>query len=163
MNNSYYCEYQSPLGALTIICKNNHITHCDYADGKNKEELKALRETCQHKKVAIMDSCCSQLDGYFNGTLKQFNLPLAPQGTDFQTKVWKALTTINYGETKSYLQIAQHIKNPKACRAVGAANGRNPIAIIIPCHRVIGSNHSLTGYAGGLKRKKQLLQLEQAL
>jgi methylated-DNA-[protein]-cysteine S-methyltransferase len=102
-----------------------------------------------------------QIDEYFNKKRSIFNLPLAPHGTDFQVKVWKALQTIPYGETRSYGEIAAVIGNPKACRAVGMANNRNPIAIIIPCHRVIGHDGSLTGYAGGLKIKQKLLDLEK--
>jgi methylated-DNA-[protein]-cysteine S-methyltransferase len=98
---------------------------------------------------------------YFAGRRKTFDLPLAPAGTPFQLSVWKALERIAYGETQSYGQIAQSIGKPKAVRAVGAANGANPIPIVIPCHRVIGSDGSLTGYGGGLTRKRQLLALEQ--
>lgn len=105
---------------------------------------------------------CLQLSEYLQGTRKQFDLPLAPQGTAFQQQVWQQLLKVEYGHTASYLDIANAISNPKACRAVGAANGKNPIAIIIPCHRVIGANGSLTGYAGGLPRKTFLLSLEHS-
>jgi len=101
-----------------------------------------------------------QLQAYFGGELKEFDLPLALEGTDFQLRVWKALRTIPYGETISYAQLAQCIGNPKAVRAVGLANGSNPIPIIVPCHRVIGSDGSLTGFGGGLSTKKKLLELE---
>ena len=97
----------------------------------------------------------------YSGQRKEFDIPLAPQGTDFQKKVWKALQNINYGTTASYKEIAQKINNPKAVRAVGMANNQNPIAIIIPCHRVIGSNGKLVGYAGGLELKQKLLELEK--
>jgi len=109
-----------------------------------------------------LDAVCRQLDEYFEGKREQFDLPLAPRGTPFQQQVWQALQRIPYGRTWSYAELAEHIHNPKAIRAVGTANGANPISIIIPCHRVIGSNGTLTGYAGGLERKQLLLQLEGA-
>ena len=102
-----------------------------------------------------------QLDEYFSGNLQHFELPLNPQGTPFQRSAWKALLRIPYGETRSYLQQAQAIENPKAVRAIGNANSKNPISIIIPCHRVIGKNGTLTGYAGGIERKNKLLELER--
>ncbi|WP_304072710.1 methylated-DNA--[protein]-cysteine S-methyltransferase [Nocardiopsis listeri] len=101
-----------------------------------------------------------QLIAYFAGELREFDLPLAPAGTPWQLRVWRALTTIPYGETAGYGELAEELGRPTASRAVGAANGRNPISIIVPCHRVIGANGSLTGYAGGLERKKKLLNLE---
>lgn len=101
-----------------------------------------------------------QLEEYFGGQRRKFDLPLNPQGTEFQKKVWSALEEIPYGETRSYKEIAVRVGNPAACRAVGMANNRNPIAIIIPCHRVIGSNGDLTGYAGGLDIKRRLLAIE---
>ena len=109
-----------------------------------------------------MQEACKQLNGYFSGTLTQFDLPLAAKGTPFQHQVWQALGEIKYGDTASYADIANAIENPKAVRAVGMANGKNPIAIVVPCHRVIGSNNTLTGYAGGLSRKQFLLNLEGA-
>lgn len=101
-----------------------------------------------------------QLAAYFAGELREFDLPLAPAGTPWQLRVWRALTTIPYGETAGYGELAEELGRPTASRAVGAANGRNPISVIVPCHRVIGANGSLTGYAGGLERKKKLLNLE---
>ena len=103
-----------------------------------------------------------QLQEYFGGTRQVFDVPLAPQGTLFQMEVWRVLRTIPYGETQSYADIAEQIGRPKAVRAVGAANGRNPLSIFVPCHRVIGKNGSLTGYAGGLAQKSVLLEIEQA-
>lgn len=111
---------------------------------------------------AISTQAKQQMLDYLAGKLQQFDLPLAPQGTEFQRRVWQQLLAIDYGKTASYLDIAKAIQKPKACRAVGAANGKNPIAIVIPCHRIIGSNGSLTGYAGGLARKTFLLDLEQS-
>lgn len=110
----------------------------------------------------IFPNAVSQLAQYFEGRLKQFDLDLQPIGTDFQKKVWQALLTIPYGTTVTYGQIAEQIHNPKACRAVGLANKCNPIPIIIPCHRVIGKNGKLTGFAGGLDIKQALLDLERS-
>jgi methylated-DNA-[protein]-cysteine S-methyltransferase len=107
-----------------------------------------------------LDTVCRQLDEYFEGRRECFDVRLAPQGTQFQKTVWRALLQIPFGHTWSYGELAMHIGNPKAVRAVGTANGANPISIIIPCHRVIGSNGTLIGYGGGLERKQMLLQLE---
>jgi len=109
---------------------------------------------------AFFSETIRQLRAYFEGGLKEFDLPLAPEGTEFQMRVWQSLRDVPYGETISYGQLAARLGNPKASRAVGLANGSNPIPIIIPCHRVIGSNGSLVGYGGGLENKKILLALE---
>lgn len=109
----------------------------------------------------FLQSCFEQLDAYFNGTLQEFDLKLDLQGTPFQLRVWKQLQTIPYGQTVSYQHIAKQIGNPNSSRAVGSANGNNPVSIIVPCHRVIGSTGNLTGYAGGIWRKKWLLEHEQ--
>lgn len=111
----------------------------------------------------VLQATRVQLDEYFSGARKQFDLPLAPQGTPFQTEVWHTLATIPYGETISYAQLAQRVGKPTAMRAVGAANGRNPLPIVLPCHRVIGADGSLTGFGGGLPTKQFLLELEGAL
>ena len=121
-------------------------------DAKNRDF--EIKETPLVKKTA------AQLNEYFAGKRKVFDLPLKPEGTDFQRSVWQALLTIPFGETRSYREIAVQTGNPKACRAAGMANNRNPIVIIIPCHRVIGANGDLTGYGGGLDIKKYLLELE---
>lgn len=112
--------------------------------------------------INLLRNTQRQLDDYFAGQRQHFELPLAPQGTPFQLQVWQALRAIPYGETWSYAQLAEHIGNPRSVRAVGAANGKNPIAIIIPCHRVIGANGSLVGFGGGLATKEKLLSLESA-
>ncbi|MDY2703120.1 MAG: methylated-DNA--[protein]-cysteine S-methyltransferase, partial [Prevotella sp.] len=109
---------------------------------------------------SVIEKTKTQLDDYFAGKRKVFNIPLCPFGTDFQLQVWKSLLEIPYGETRSYMDIAKTIGNPKGVRAVAQAIGANGIDILIPCHRVIGSNHSLTGYAGGLDKKKYMLELE---
>ncbi|MDD3720893.1 MAG: methylated-DNA--[protein]-cysteine S-methyltransferase [Lutibacter sp.] len=108
----------------------------------------------------ILQDCVQQLTDYFNGTRKQFNLKLNPEGTDFQKRVWKELLNVPYGKTRTYLEQSKQLGDVKAIRAVASANGKNPIWIIIPCHRIIGSDGSLTGYAGGIWRKKWLLEHE---
>jgi methylated-DNA-[protein]-cysteine S-methyltransferase len=110
----------------------------------------------------LLREAANQLQAYFAGTLRQFDIPLDMLGTDFQKRVWRQLEEIPYGETRSYAQIAAAVGRPKAVRAVGAANGSNPVAIVVPCHRVIGANGKLTGYGGGLPLKKRLLELEGA-
>jgi len=117
----------------------------------------------EKKETPLIKKAARQFGEYFKGKRKSFNLPLTMQGTGFQMKVWKTLKKIPYGKTISYGELAVMIGNPKACRAVGMANNRNPIAIIVPCHRVIGRNGSLTGYGGGLELKQLLLELEKAL
>lgn len=109
-----------------------------------------------------LEDAIYQLEEYFNGSRKQFDLPLNPRGTDFQKKVWEELSQIPYGKSISYLDLSKKLGDPKAIRAVAAANGKNPLWIIVPCHRVIGSNGDLVGYAGGLERKKWLLNHESA-
>lgn len=143
--------YSSPVGILEIKSTESHITQLLF-----KESAKTSSENIP----AVMKECIRQLDEYFSGNRKDFTLPLAPEGTIFQRSVWKALQTIPYGQTISYKELAERVENPKACRAVGTANGRNPIAIIIPCHRVIAANGTLGGYAGGLDIKTILLKLE---
>lgn len=127
-------------------------------------ELKLRKETdtnTTYKLTPLIKDTITQLDEYFIGKRKSFNLPIKPEGTAFQQEVWINLQKIPYGKTISYKKLAEMIGNPKASRAVGMANNRNPIAIIIPCHRVIGANGQLTGYGGGLKLKAELLELEK--
>ena len=141
---------KSPIGQIEIRTSSHYVTNVDFTDSK----------TIKSSPNNITQICKQQLQEYFDGKRRIFDLPLAPQGTEFQKSVWLALTKIAFGETASYAMIANMINNPKAVRAVGAANGKNPIAIIIPCHRIIGSDGSLTGYAGGLERKAWLLEHE---
>ncbi|WP_446897015.1 methylated-DNA--[protein]-cysteine S-methyltransferase [Clostridium sp. LBM24168] len=149
---SAYC-YEFKIGKLVIAENSGNITHIYF--GENIPEYTMCIETYLIKRVY------EELEEYFSGTRKVFDIPLAPQGTEFQGKVWRALQNIPYGETCSYKYIAESIGNAKAYRAVGMANNKNPIAIIIPCHRVIGSNGDLIGYAGGLGIKKKLLDMEK--
>lgn len=154
----------TPLGDMLIQSINEQLTHCDFLDGKNYLSLQNIKKQKNYcRETTLLAETQHQLQQYFNGELHQFDLPLGAQGTTFQQKVWRTLQTIAYGETNSYADIATKIHSPKAVRAVGSANGKNPLAIIVPCHRVIGSNGSLTGYAGGLDRKKALLHLEQSV
>jgi methylated-DNA-[protein]-cysteine S-methyltransferase len=144
----------SPLGELRLSADGDELT----AVSLPSDEPVAAERRSSH----VLERARQQLTEYFAGARRVFELPLAPRGTAFQQIVWRALTTIGYAETWSYGQLARAIGRPAASRAVGAANGRNPLAIIIPCHRVIGANGTLTGYAGGLDAKRWLLHHEQA-
>ncbi|MCL2828315.1 MAG: methylated-DNA--[protein]-cysteine S-methyltransferase [Oscillospiraceae bacterium] len=141
--------YNSPIGSLYIAEQDGAITHLKFSPVDGAQKM-----------TPLLQQCADQLDAYFGGELIRFDLPLAPHGTPFQMRVWEALQTIPYGATWSYKALAEAIDNPKACRAVGLANNRNPISILIPCHRVVGANGSLTGYGGGLSNKAYLLELE---
>ncbi|WP_423187895.1 methylated-DNA--[protein]-cysteine S-methyltransferase [Alishewanella sp. d11] len=140
----------TPLGLLEIAASEQGLVAVTFCD-KPRQLIKPQRITQQAKQ---------QLLAYFNQELTVFDLPLAAEGTAFQQQVWQALTTVPYGQTASYGDIAKAINNPKGVRAVGLANGKNPIAIIVPCHRIIGANGTLTGYAGGLDKKAWLLAHE---
>lgn len=144
----------TPVGKMGIIEENDAITHLYFSDG-------SLVEGAELKETELIKKAKTQLQEYFSGRRKNFDLPLKPSGTAFQQAVWQALCSIPYGETRSYKDIASQIGNQKACRAVGMANNRNPIAIVVPCHRVIGANGKMVGYAGGLAVKEHLLQLER--
>jgi methylated-DNA-[protein]-cysteine S-methyltransferase len=144
-------HYDSPIGTLSLVSNGEALTRLAF-DGVVKPEGRA---------DAVLSAARKQLDQYFAGTLKRFELPLHPTGTEFQERVWMALRDIPFGKTVSYSFIANAVGSPKAVRAVGAANGANPIAIIVPCHRVIGANGAMTGFGGGVPRKVFLLSLEQ--
>ena len=146
--------YETDIGRIGIAEDGNAITDL-YLKSESVPQDITIKET------AFLKEAGRQLEDYFRGRRRTFELPLAPCGTEFQKKVWKALTEIPYGETWSYKRVAEHINNPKASRAVGMANNKNPIALFIPCHRVIGANGKLVGYAGGLKTKEYLLKLEK--
>ncbi|GAM99957.1 methylated-DNA--protein-cysteine methyltransferase [alpha proteobacterium U9-1i] len=147
--------HQSPVGELTLYSDGAALTGIEF------EEPKYPLEPAPRGDDKIIAQARRELDAYFAGKLKAFGVALAPRGTPFQQQVWMALRKIPYGATRSYGQQAQAIGSPKASRAVGLANGKNPIPIIVPCHRVIGASGSLTGFGGGLERKKFLLDLEQ--
>jgi len=153
--------YDSDFGNLVIAAENDAIVLMKLNVPK-ETAFKSLSDIDDYSfsPSKFTDNAAKALEEYFAGKRKEFDLPLRPKGTDFQRSVWNALMTIPYGETRSYMQVAQMLGNPKACRAVGLANNKNPIWIIIPCHRVIGSDGSLVGYGGGLETKKTLLSLE---
>lgn len=148
---------ESPLGKILLAGTTDGLTHLSFQAGA--QPLVPLPNW--HRDEAMWATAVTHLRAYFAGKLQTFDLPLAPQGTPFQQEVWRYLQTIPYGRTTTYGTIAQALGKPNASRAVGAANGRNPIAIIIPCHRVVGSDGKLTGYAGGLEIKEALLGLER--
>lgn len=153
-----YCDtYDCPLGELLLVMDDSGLMHLDLPHEKHP----IRRDTDWQQDRPRFAEVRRQLDEYFAGQRHQFALPLSPHGTAFQMDVWTALRDIPYGQTTSYGELARQIKRPRAVRAVGAANGANPLAIIVPCHRVIGSNGSLTGYGGGLPAKKWLLAHEQ--
>ena len=154
-----YMYMDSPVGALKLVAHDQALVAVMWDNEDHKRvRLAELIKNIQHPMLLKVKQ---QLEQYFAGQRQQFNLPLDFQGTDFQQQVWRALLSIPYGETRSYKDIALQIGNEKAVRAVGAANGRNPISIIAPCHRVIGSGGALVGFAGGLDKKQILLSLEQ--
>ena len=153
----YYQLHDSPTGELLLLSNGDALTALHMIAGKY---VPAMHDDWVHDERPVLTQTKRELDAYFLGKLRAFTLPLAPQGTDFQKRAWIALTRIPYGETRSYGQQAQIVGQPSAVRAIGAANGKNPIGIIVPCHRVIGANGSLTGYAGGLHNKAFLLKLE---
>ena len=152
MNSLKMTSFQTPLGIVAIEGDSSGVSKITIAKG----DVESSKEIPEELKEAAV-----QLQAYFNGELQEFSIPLNPAGTDFQKKVWQALLEIPFGTTCSYLQLAEKLGNVKAIRAVAAANGKNPLWVVIPCHRVIGSNGSLTGYAGGLWRKKWLLDHEK--
>ncbi|MEO9144516.1 MAG: methylated-DNA--[protein]-cysteine S-methyltransferase [Ginsengibacter sp.] len=151
--------YQSPIGTIIVNVQDEYISEINFTDQK-VETKSAMPEKFSKKEKAILKECTRQLDEYFSGKRKTFDFPFRQSGTLFREKVWKELTNIPYGKTISYLQLSQRIGNEKAVRAVGTANGQNNLSIVVPCHRVIGSDGSLTGYGGGLWRKQWLLEHE---
>jgi methylated-DNA-[protein]-cysteine S-methyltransferase len=155
---TFHTFFDSPVGPLLLMSDGNALTglHTD----SDKYRPKIQPDWIVDDDAMPFSDVKAQLRDYFEGRLMEFDLPLNPQGTPFQIRVWKQLCGIPFGETISYVELARRIGNPNASRAVGMANSRNPISIIVPCHRVIGADNSLTGYAGGLQRKRALLELE---
>ncbi len=154
---TYYDFHASPVGTLLLGLNERGVSHLLFDKGRQ-----SLPITSDWKHdPSRLDCMRTQLDAYFAGRLQEFDLPLAPNGSDFQLAVWSELKKIPYGETITYGAIARTLGDVSASRAVGAANGQNPISIIVPCHRVIGSNGKLVGYGGGLPNKKFLIELEQ--
>jgi|TARA_B110000879_G_scaffold37344_1_gene51963 methylated-DNA-[protein]-cysteine S-methyltransferase len=171
-------EYKTPFGDLILGAFSSELVLCDWKYRKTRAAIDkrvkegvyamsgdtrfsgALLKTNQGDNAAIINKTKIQLDEYFNGTRTKFDVPVRAIATNFQQKVWMALCDIPYGETRSYLELSQELGNIKAIRAVASANGANALSILIPCHRIIGSNGELMGYAGGLNAKKKLLELE---
>lgn len=145
--------YSSPVGTIELKSEGESLTSLIFSDSDQSSSL-VLENTLLHQIF-------SQLDDYFAGNLTSFNIPMEPAGTDFQKEVWKFLQTVPFGQTMSYMEMSKQMGDPKKIRAIANANAKNPISILIPCHRIIGSDGSLTGYAGGLHRKKWLLEHEQ--
>jgi methylated-DNA-[protein]-cysteine S-methyltransferase len=150
---AYLMYYPSPIGLLEITSTEEAIISVLFVEGKTKPES-ALNPVC-------LRNCRAQLEDYFRGTLKTFDLPLRFEGTEFQMQVWTELSNIPYGKVTSYFSLARKVGNPNSVRAVGNTNARNKLCLLLPCHRVIGNDGKLTGYAGGLWRKQWLLEHEQ--
>ncbi|AKB23188.1 methylated-DNA--[protein]-cysteine S-methyltransferase [Methanosarcina sp. WH1] len=153
----YYHIVESPIGPILLAGDEDGLKYVNFLKGKTKIEV----PDGWVENEDFFSEISRQLEAYFAGKLKSFEVKLAPEGTEFQKSVWRSLCEISYGETRTYGEIAKIIGNPKASRAVGFANNRNPISIIVPCHRVIGANGKLTGYASGLDIKEFLLKLEE--
>lgn len=156
-----FMEMASPVGTLKLVANDTALVAVVW-ENENPKRLR-LAELIEQVNHPILLATQKQLTEYFAGTRQQFDLPLDFECTEFQKKVWQALLTIPFGETRSYRDIAEQVGNVKAVRAVGAANGKNPISIIVPCHRVVGANGKLVGFAGGLDNKEILLKLESSL
>jgi len=160
-----YHMMASPVGLLFLARTDQGLRYLQFMERKSLKRMIAARsdivpDAKWEPSLLDLKPVVEQLDAYFNGMLHVFDVPLDPVGSDFQKKVWTALSQIPFGKTRSYGEIAKAIRQPKASRAVGLANNQNPIAIIVPCHRVIGANGSMTGYGGGLPRKRWLLEHE---
>lgn len=147
----------SPLGPLTLVERDGGVAGLYMTEHRHQPPLAGERDD------SVLPELQEQLTAYFARELQEFDVPLSVRGTDFQRRVWDGLRQIPYGETWSYRDLAEHLGQPTAVRAVGLANGRNPVSIVVPCHRVVGANGSLTGYGGGLERKQLLLDLERGL
>ncbi|TMA65514.1 MAG: methylated-DNA--[protein]-cysteine S-methyltransferase [Deltaproteobacteria bacterium] len=154
----FYKEIESPVGKLKLVASSNALVAVLWErERPNRVKLDTMTLAPQHP---ILLETERQLAEYFSGERIQFDLPLQPDGSEFQKKVWQALREIPFGQTRSYLDLAKALGSSKAARAVGAANGKNPLSIIVPCHRVVGADGSLTGFAGGVETKAALLALE---
>ena len=159
----FVSSYNSPLGTYTLVSSHRGVIRVGPKERAERHLGRWKRNGIRLERGDEHNAALAQeLNAYFAGRLRQFTVPLDLRGTAFQLRVWEVLYGIPYGETRSYGEVAQAVGKPKAARAVGQANGRNPVSIIVPCHRVIGSHGGLTGYGGGLQRKKALLDLESA-
>jgi len=156
-----YCLTPSPLGSVLLVANGDALCGVYFDDQKYLPPIDPAWQ--EDNGSAVLRAAHDQLDQYFAGSRKRFELPLAPDGTSFQRAVWNAIAQVPWGETLTYAELASRAGRPGSARAAGAATGRNPLSIIVPCHRIIGSDGSLTGYAGGLDRKQKLLALERPL
>jgi methylated-DNA-[protein]-cysteine S-methyltransferase len=154
----FYKEMESPVGKLKLVASTNALVAILW-ERERPNRIKLVMPKCEPQQPVLLKTE-RQLKEYFTGTRKEFHIPLEPAGTEFQKKVWRALQEIPFGQTRSYRELAKSIGSAKAVRAVGAANGRNPLSIVVPCHRVVGANGALTGFAGGLEVKAKLLAHE---
>ena len=157
--------YHSPFGDLILGSYNNRLCICEWLSGKSNDGIhrrlaRYLKTDFLNGTSDVMAECAGQLDEYFGGQRREFSIPILLAGTDFQKTVWQTLSQIPYGTTISYSELAGMIGHPASVRAVANANGANAISILLPCHRVIGADHSLTGYGGGLEKKRALLEME---
>jgi methylated-DNA-[protein]-cysteine S-methyltransferase len=168
MNHIKTHDYHSPFGHLILGSFENKLCLCDWFHRTNRTAIdarlrKGLNAEFSEEKDPIIETAVLQLEEYFKGKRRIFELPLLLIGTDFQKKVWQALLEIPYGKTETYASLSEKLKNPLGIRAIASANGANALSILVPCHRVIGSDGEMVGYAGGLRTKKKLLQMEGAL
>jgi methylated-DNA-[protein]-cysteine S-methyltransferase len=168
MASLYTQPYISPVGELILGVFDDELCLCDWRYRKTRSSIdkriqKDLRATYLEQSHPLIDETIHQLEAYFRQERKVFDLPLRLVGSDFQKQIWQALMSVPYGQTSTYKQLASHIDNPDAVRAVANANGANALSIIVPCHRIVGSDGSLVGYAGGIKAKQWLLELEQGV
>jgi methylated-DNA-[protein]-cysteine S-methyltransferase len=155
-----YLRFETALGTMLAIARDGALAGLDFTDARYVRPIGA--DWREDARSPLLSECARQVGEYFAGRRKAFELPLAPEGTEFQRRVWREIARIRFGETLSYSELAARSGAPGAARAAGAATGRNPLAIVIPCHRVVGSRGALTGYAGGMERKARLLALEGA-
>jgi methylated-DNA-[protein]-cysteine S-methyltransferase len=160
---TYFTRWKTPVGKLLLVGE-QHAGEIALLGVYFEDERHAARAVPEGAREAaeVFAEVRAQLSAYFDGKRRSFDLALAPRGTEFQRRVWRALAAIPYGTTTTYAALARSIGSPNAVRAVGAANGKNPLSIVVPCHRVIGKDGTLTGYAGGLSRKRRLLELESS-
>jgi len=156
-----YARFATPLGTVLATAVEGRLTHVDFIDAKYTKTIAA--DWQEDPESAPLKECAEQLSEYFSGRRRDFDLPLEPDGTSFQRRVWREIARVAFGETITYGELAARAGAAGSARAAGAATGRNPIALIVPCHRIVGADGSLTGYAGGLARKTRLLELEGVL
>ena len=156
-----YTRFASPLGPIIAIADDTGLMHLDFVGAKYERQVEP--GWIEDAEAAPLRECRRQLDEYFAGKRETFELPLAPRGTEFQQRVWKEIARVRYGETLTYGELAARAGAAGHARAAGAATGRNPLGVVVPCHRIVGADGSLTGYAGGLERKRGLLEREGSL